>query len=128
MEKKKLVLLVLWMLLIPTFLFFSGSCNKTAEPEEGKMRVAVATFSHETCTFCPDPTTIEDWEYWGPPTRDILNVNRGYIGGFKNIIEEYGGVELVGITSPRGARGGSSGSWITQEAFADIRRLLAGSL
>jgi microcystin degradation protein MlrC len=31
--------------------------------------------------------------------------------------EEYGGVELVGILSPRGARGGSSGSWITREAF-----------
>ena len=33
------------------------------------------------------------------------------------MIEEYGGVELVGILSPRGARGGSSGSWITEEAF-----------
>ncbi|MBN2245048.1 MAG: M81 family metallopeptidase, partial [Candidatus Aminicenantes bacterium] len=128
MEKKKPVLLVLWMLLIPAFLFFSVSCNKTSEPEEGKMRIAVATFSHETCTFCPDPTTVEDWEYWGPPTRDILNVNRGYVGGFKNLIEEYGGVELVGITSPRGARGGSSGSWITQDAFDKYTGLITADL
>ena len=128
MNKKKRIIPILWVLLIFVFLFFSGSCNEPPEKEEEKMRIAVATFSHETCTFCPDPTTIEDWEYWGPPTRDILNVNRGYIGGFKNIIEEYGGVELVGINSPRGARGGSSGSWITQEAFDKYTGLIAADL
>jgi microcystin degradation protein MlrC len=85
--------------------------------EEAFARIAVARFSHETCTFCPDPTTIEDWEFFGPPTRDILDNDRGYIGGFKSLCEEYGGVDLVGILSPRGARGGSSGSWNTEEAF-----------
>jgi microcystin degradation protein MlrC len=30
---------------------------------------------------------------------------------------EYGGVQLVGALSPRNAKGGSSGSWVTQEAF-----------
>jgi microcystin degradation protein MlrC len=81
------------------------------------IRIAVARFSHETCTFCPKPTTIEDWEYFGPSSRDLLGSNEGYIGGFKTMCEEYGGVELVGVLSPRGARGGSSGSWITQEAY-----------
>jgi len=86
--------------------------------ERGKShRIAVARFSHETCTFCPKPTTIEDWEFYGPPTRDFLDTSNGYIGGFKAMCEEYGGVELVGLISPRDARGGSSGSWITQEAF-----------
>jgi len=85
--------------------------------DKQNFRIAVATFSHETCTFCPRPTTVEDWEFYGPPTRDILSSNRGYIGGFKTICEEYGGVDLVGILSPRGARGGSSGSWITEEAY-----------
>lgn len=128
MNNKKVFFPILWVIIIFVFLFFSGSCNKPPEKEEGKMRIAVATFSHETCTFCPDPTTIDDWEYWGPPTRDILNANRGYIGGFKNLIEEYGGVELVGVTSPRGARGGSSGSWITQEAFDKYTGLIADDL
>jgi microcystin degradation protein MlrC len=91
-------------------------CQSNQE-EEIIPRIAVASFSHETCTFCPDPTTIEDWEYYGPPTRDIIVTNRGYIGGFKTMCEEYGDVELVGILSPRGARGGSSGSWLTPEAF-----------
>jgi len=98
------------------FVFLSFGCQGVPEKEES-IKIAVATFSHETCTFCPDPTTIEDWEYYGPPTRDIIETDRGYIGGFRAMCEEYGGVNLEGILSPRGARGGSSGSWITKEAF-----------
>jgi len=93
-----------------------------------QIRIAVATFSHETCTFCPKPTTIEDWEYYGPPTRNILRSNRGYIGGFKTMCEEFGSVELVGITSPRGARGGSSGSWNTLEVFEKYTNLILEDL
>ena len=99
-------------------LLFVSIIGCQAIPEREKpIRIAVATFSHETCTFCPDPTTIEDWEYYGPPTRDIIETDRGYIGGFKTICGEYGGVNLQGMLSPRGARGGSSGSWITEDAF-----------
>jgi microcystin degradation protein MlrC len=95
---------------------FGPSYQKSSDADK-PIRIAVARFSHETCTFCPKPTTIEDWEYYGPPTRDLLGSDTGYIGGFKVMCEEFGGVELVGILSPRGARGGSSGSWITQDAF-----------
>lgn len=105
-----------FVIVLVSVLIFGISCNKTAE-KDNPIRIGVARFSHETCTFCPDPTTIEDWEYYGPPTRDLLTSDRGYIGGFKTMCEEYGGVELVGILSPRDARGGSSGSWITQDAF-----------
>ena len=97
-------------------LVFGTGCQKTSEMDK-PIRIAVARFSHETCTFCPRPTTIEDWEYYGPPSRDLFGSNEGYIGGFKTMCEEFGGVELVGVLSPRGARGGSSGSWITQEAY-----------
>lgn len=96
--------------------------------QKKNIRIAVARFSHETCTFCPNPTTIADWEYYGPPTRDILGSNRGYIGGFKRMCEEFGGIELVGILSPRGARGGSSGSWITKAAFDKYTGLIAEDL
>lgn len=105
---------LLWV--VPLFLLVFAF-GFTQGPEKGKnIKIAVARFSHETCTFCPKPTTIKEWEYYGPPTRDIL-ADRGYIGGFKNMCEEYGGVELFGMLSPRGAKGGSSGSWITREAF-----------
>lgn len=82
------------------------------------IRIGVATFSHETCTFCPTPTGIEEWEYYGPPVRgdEVLQSN-AYIRGFASRATEYGGIELVGILSPRNAKGGSSGSWITREAF-----------
>ena len=83
-----------------------------------KIRIAVATFSHETCTFCPDPTGVKEWEYYGPPQRgaDVLR-NGSYIGGFVSAAKEYDQVELVGILSPRDAKGGSSGSWVTHDAF-----------
>ena len=32
-----------------------------------KTRIAVGTFSHETCTFCPNPTGVEEWEFYGQP-------------------------------------------------------------
>jgi microcystin degradation protein MlrC len=107
---------IVCLVILTGILFFAFSCQKTFDIEK-PIRIGVARFSHETCTFCPDPTTIEDWEFYGPPTRDLLSSDGGYIGGFKTMCEEFGGVELVGILSPRGARGGSSGSWITQEAY-----------
>jgi len=107
----------------------AGSANEVTQKQERRPhRIAVATFSHETCTFCPGSTSVEDWEFYGPPTKDILNENTGYIGGFKRFCEEFGGVELVPITSPRDARGGSSGSWITREAFDKYAGLIVSDL
>jgi len=93
------------------------------------MRIAIATFSHETCTFCPNPTGVEEWEFYGPPVRGEAVLNMGaYIQGFVGRAEEYGGVELVGILSPRNAKGGSSGSWITREAFDKYANGIADDL
>jgi microcystin degradation protein MlrC len=94
---------------------FAQLPSRTAEPP---IRLGVATFSHETCTFCPQPTGIAEWEFYGPPVRgsEVLRAG-GYIRGFADAAREYGGVELVGISSPRDAKGGSSGSWVTAEAF-----------
>jgi microcystin degradation protein MlrC len=83
-----------------------------------KIRLAVATFSHETCTFCPDPTGVAEWEFYGPPVRGAEVLRQGgYIGGFVAASREYADVELTGIYSPRDSKGGSSGSWVTREAF-----------
>jgi microcystin degradation protein MlrC len=85
------------------------------------MRIAVASFSHETCTFCPRPTTVEDFEagkvLYG---EDVLESRRGipsYINGFIKAAEGETDVELVGILSASRSRGGSSGSWLTEECF-----------
>ena len=85
------------------------------------MRIAVASFSHETCTFCPRLTTSEDFEYVGVPKGgDVLESARGipnYINGYIKVAEAEPDVELVGILGARGSRGGSSGSWLTEECF-----------
>jgi microcystin degradation protein MlrC len=100
--------------------WLAACASQPAAPAPGPkpIKIGVATFSHETCTFCPDPTGIAEWEFYGPPVRgeEVLREG-GYIGGFVKTAKEYDNVELVGILSPRDAKGGSSGSWITQEAF-----------
>jgi len=91
----------------------------TGEAQQVKpVRIGVATFSHETCTFCPRPTGVAEWEFYGPPERGESVLDAGpYIRGFVSQVRDLGGVELVGLLSPRDAVGGSSGSWITAEAF-----------
>lgn len=112
------------------FLRIAGvHAQKKEAPSQAPIKIAVATFSHETCTFCPEPTGIAEWEYYGPPMRgkEVLRADE-YIRGFVDPYNEYGGVELVGIYSPRDAKGGSSGGWITKEAFDKYSNGLAQDL
>jgi microcystin degradation protein MlrC len=85
------------------------------------LRIGVASFSHETCTFCPKPTTVEDFEAGGVEYgKAVLERSRGipsYINGFILASEEEEDVELVGILAASKSRGGSSGSWLTKECF-----------
>jgi len=107
--------IILWIFLP----FLILSCADTNNEGQNKLyNIAVASFMHETCTFCPRPTGIEEFEYYGAPLKggEVLSSN-SYLRGFVDRVNEYGGVELTGLTSPRDAKGGSSGSWITQEAF-----------
>ena len=84
------------------------------------MRLAIARFSHETCTFCPKPTTVEDFEkggvYHGREVIDRAREVKGYIRGFIKVAEEEG-AELVGILDASRSWGGSSGSWLTPRCF-----------
>lgn len=84
-----------------------------------KLRFAVMTFSHETCTFCPGgDSDIERWTKLRPPYvgDEVLGAG-SYIRGFVHAAAEYSDVELVGLESPAGVFGGSSASWSTEEAF-----------
>ncbi|NOY37632.1 MAG: M81 family metallopeptidase [Chlorobi bacterium] len=112
----KTVVKILLFFLFPLFLF--TSCQQADQGKKDKMRVGVIRFSHETCTFCPRETGIKEWEYYGPPMqgKDVLSAGP-YMRGFVDFCRETGGFILTGIYSPREAQGGSSGSWITREAF-----------
>jgi microcystin degradation protein MlrC len=109
------------VLFVLAFAFVGCSAAKSDQPpasQAKKIRIGVATFSHETCTFCPEPTGIAEWEFYGPPARGEEIIREGgYIGGFVAASKEYDNLELVGILSPRDSKGGSSGSWVTAEAF-----------
>ena len=96
--------------------------------ESETLRIAVARFSHETCTFCPGTTTVADWERSGPPTRELFEFKGSYIGGFKRMCDEFGGVELAGVLSPRGVAGGSSKSWNTRRAFDKYAGLIVNDI
>ena len=106
------------ILLFLAVVSITWSCAPPAQQEAKSIKIGVANFSHETCTFCPRPTGIEEWEFYGPPERGDAVLGRGgYIQGFTKVASEFDGVELVGLLSPIGAVGGSFGSWITKEAF-----------
>jgi microcystin degradation protein MlrC len=113
-----------------SLLALTVSCDPGSVDSSRQFKVAVATFSHETCTFCPGgDVTVEDWERVGPPVGgDSLLGAGGYIGGFVGIAEDYGDMELVGLRSPRGVFGGSSRSWNTEETFNHFLDLMISDL
>ena len=82
------------------------------------MRIGIAGFSDETCTFTKEPTGIERFE---PATRRgqaILDEARGiptYINGYMRVLEAEG-VEIVPLVVASKTPGGFS-SWLTTECF-----------
>lgn len=87
------------------------------------MRIAVLQFMHETVTFLPYDTTLEDFCYPGSPaTGEALLASdpKGYVGGFVQVAREYDGVELVGIESPLWPRTGSGSGWVTRDAYETL--------
>lgn len=88
------------------------------------MRIAVACFSHETCTFCPNVTTLEDWEKggirYGNAALNTEGQGKSYITGYKEVAEKERDVELVGILRSESPRTVGMGSWLTTEAFDTI--------
>jgi len=82
------------------------------------LRIAVAEFSHETCTFCPEPTTIAGLEPYVRRGNAVLTSSRGipnYINGYIQVAEEEG-AELIGILSA-GMAPGPYTSWMDRECF-----------
>lgn len=101
------------------------------EAKDDKLRFAVMTFSHETCTFCPGgDSDIERWTKLRPPYQgdEILSSDSTYIKGFVRAADAYGEVELVGLGSPYGVFGGSSASWTTEDTFDHFMNVMLDDL
>ncbi|MGE5653886.1 MAG: M81 family metallopeptidase [Bacillota bacterium] len=94
------------------------------------MRVAVAEFSHETCTFCPDPTTIASLEPYVRRGQAVIDKNRGiptYINGFIKIADQVENLELVPIVAVNMAPGPYT-SWFDLECFEKYANEIADGL
>ena len=86
----------------------------------GPLRIAVLNFAHETVTFLPNDTTLDDFVYDGSPASGEALLRwdpRSYMGGFVTVAREHAGVELVGIESPLWPKTGTGSGWITTEAY-----------
>lgn len=107
--------LLIWAFMVTPMLFTTTGCEESQDTK----RVAVARFSHETCTFCPggDPG-IDDWLRRGEPREgdDVLSLS-SYVRGFTQKASEYDDMELIGLPSPVGVHGGTSRSWNEEEVF-----------
>jgi microcystin degradation protein MlrC len=94
------------------------------------MRIAVLHFSHETVTFLPNDTELEDFVYPGSPCSGeaLLAFDpSGYMGGFVQVAREHAGVELIGIESPLWPKTGTGSGWVTNAAFEHfVGIMLAG--
>ena len=94
------------------------------------MRIAVLHFAHETVTFLPNDTTVDDFIYPGSPAKGdaLLGFDRSsYMGGFVKVAREWDDVELVGIESPLWPKTGTGSGWITAEAYERfVGRMIEG--
>lgn len=84
------------------------------------MRIAVLHLIHETVTFLPNETTVDDFLYEGSPAKGeaLLQIApKSYMGGFVKVAREHDGVELIGIESPLLPKTSIGSGWITNEAY-----------
>lgn len=109
----------------------TGGAEFRGSGEGGAFKVAVARFAHETCTFCPGGDMgIEDWTRIREPIGGNVLLEEGgsYVEGFVKMAREFGDIQLVGLTSPYEAWGGSSRAWTTKEAFDHFVDLMLADL
>jgi len=82
------------------------------------MRIAVAGFSDETCTFCPEPTTIDRYEPWALRGQALVDAARGipnYINGYLKVLEAEGAEVVPLLYASRGPGGFTS--WLTNDTY-----------
>ena len=93
---------------------------RKADSTTNPARIAVINFMHETVTFLPYDTEMDDFIYEGSPARGealLSSSPKGYIGGFVKVAREHANVELVGIESPLFPKRGTATGWIDKSTY-----------
>lgn len=94
-------------------------------------RVAVLQYTQETCTFCPGgDTDIADRTRRMPfiPGEQLIQRERGFIGGFMHAAQHFDDIEVVGLNSPDFVFGGSSRSWESRQSFEHFMKVILDDL
>lgn len=115
-------------------ILLSSCSNEKAKPSS--YRIAVASFHHETCTFCPgDEPEVADWVYRGAPFKgdEVLQETKDsessdYVQGFVTQAKQFDNMTLIGLSSPRDVFGGSSRTWNKEEVFNHFIDLMIADL
>src|SRR5438105_8177841 len=84
------------------------------------IRIAVLNFVHETVTFLPNDTTLDDFVHDGSPARGealLAWEPRSYMGGFVKGAREHGDVGLLGSESPLWPRTGTGSGSVTPSGY-----------
>jgi microcystin degradation protein MlrC len=108
-----------------------GAASRADAGTAARFKVAVARFQHETCTFCPGGDMgIDDWTRIRAPFggEALLDDDDTYVQGFVQMAREFGDIDLVGLTSPYEAFGGSSRAWTSKDAFDHFLNLMLTDL
>ena len=96
----------------------SGVSDQPAADGDTTIRIGVASFAMETCTFCPRETGIAEFEHYGPPYEGDAVLQQGAgTRGFVHAARSYRDVDVIGAYAVRDPLGGSMGSWVTRQAF-----------
>ena len=87
-----------------------------------KLRIMVGGFHHETNTFNPHKSDVEDFKRGARYGNDVLNRRSGCTGGFIDIADMYD-VELIGSITA-----GSSQGMVTKGAFDYVTGVMLDTL
>ncbi len=115
---------ILLVFLSVSVLAFGGNAahaqSRKGDSTTRPARIAVINFMHETVTFLPYDTELDDFLYEGSPARGealLSSMPRGYMGGFVKVAREHANVELVGIESPLFPKRGTATGWIDKRTY-----------
>ena len=96
------------------------AAEKTTKTSNKPIRIAAIYFVHETVTFLPYDTTLEDFIYEGSPARGealLSSDPKGAMGGFVKVAREHANVEIIGIESPLFPKTGTASGWIDKTTY-----------